>query len=402
MAGSSKAQDAAQLPAGAMEIKAEKANLFPLYSLIARRRIRYTPFFAVIVLIAVTISVAVSFLVTTVIARNVESITARVEQGALPFDGLMVFSSEGALNSFLEGDYRQLSHKINVTQVPCLKVESTVGPLYLLGDGVDLPDDTIELFFPISPSQTKGESNPQIIAWHMNEYGPLVELQWQHINVNSNQSEEHSPLYGWASVNPSTIENIPGFLPGVILEVDEGFSTSKGTVLAEIENKRYGASIIVSPFSGQTSLEKAAKGAFSIMHVVSILVLMATAVAITCVLIVAFLDRKRPLGIMRVLGGTTSDLARMMFVEAAYMGIPGIILGVFGGRYLTTFLEQGMTLPWSAYAVSILIGSVTIIAGVLIPVRLIKNANCHQLLNDRRVYLDSNPSCASCGLCGGI
>ena len=131
MAGSSKAQDAAQLPAGAMEIKAEKANLFPLYSLIARRRIRYTPFFAVIVLIAVTISVAVSFLVTTVIARNVESITARVEQGALPFDGLMVFSSEGALNSFLEGDYRQLSHKINVTQVPCLKVESTVGPLYL-------------------------------------------------------------------------------------------------------------------------------------------------------------------------------------------------------------------------------------------------------------------------------
>ena len=58
-------------------------------------------------------------------------------------------------------------------------------------------------------------------------------------------------------MNPSTIENIPGFLPGVILEVDEGFSTSKGTVLAEIENKRYGASIIVSPFSGQTSLEKA-------------------------------------------------------------------------------------------------------------------------------------------------
>ena len=30
---------------------------------------------------------------------------------------------------------------------------------------------------------------------------------------------------------------------------------------------------------------------------------------------------------MRVLGGTTSDLARMMFVEGAYMGIPGIIFG---------------------------------------------------------------------------
>ncbi|MFA6654341.1 MAG: hypothetical protein WCS57_00635, partial [Bacillota bacterium] len=59
-------------------------------------------------------------------------------------------------------------------------------------------------------------------------------------------------------------------------------------------------------------------------------------------------------------------------------------------------------LPWSAYAVSITTGLLTLIAGVYLPVRMIKNANCQQLLNDRPVYVVSNPSCEECGLCGGI
>ena len=46
MARSSNASRSEQVTVGAMEIKEAEANLFSLYSLIAKRRIRYTPVFA--------------------------------------------------------------------------------------------------------------------------------------------------------------------------------------------------------------------------------------------------------------------------------------------------------------------------------------------------------------------
>ena len=205
-------------------------------------------------------------------------------------------------------------------------------------------------------------------------------------------------------MNPSVIENIKGSKPCVLLNTTQLYSTNplRERLFRDLEKTSYGAARVITPLAGKVSLERATQGAFSYWHVISLIVLLGTAVAITCVLTVSFLGRKRPLGIIRVLGGTISDLARMMLVEAAYMGTPGIVLGVFAGKYLTGFLEQGSVLPWSAYVVSIVTGVLTLLAGVYLPIKLIKNANCDQLLNNKPVYVVSNPSCANCGLCGGV
>ena len=403
MERSSRAAHAEQSAAGAMEIKVTGTNLFPLYSLVAKRRIRYTPVFAVLVLCAVTVSVAASFLVTTVIARNVEMFSARVEEAFLPFDGMLLFASQEGLGTFMNKE-RYFRDKANLTVTNYVEVESTIGPLKLLGNGTDLETDAIELLFPWTPSQPLDAQGSEVKAWVIGKDGPESQFTWTDVKLVSQDESETHMLYGWASVNPSVIENSKGSKPCVILTTTQLYSTNplRDRLFRDLEKNSYGATRVITPLSGKVSLERATQGAFSFWHVASLIVLLGTAVAITCVLTVSFLGRKRPLGIIRVLGGTISDLARMMLVEAAYMGAPGIVLGVFAGRYLTVFLEQGSVLPASAYVVSIVTGVLTLIAGVYLPVKLIKNANCDQLLNNKPVYVVSNPSCANCGLCGGV
>ena len=143
MERSSKAAHAEQSATGAIEIKVTGTNLFPLYSLVAKRKIRYTPVFAVLVLCAVTVSVAASFLVTTVIARNVEMFSARVEEAFLPFDGMLLFASQEGLDTFMNKE-RYFRDKANLTVTNYVEVESTIGPLKLLGNGTDLETDAIE------------------------------------------------------------------------------------------------------------------------------------------------------------------------------------------------------------------------------------------------------------------
>ncbi len=404
MERSSKTSHAEQSAAGSMEIKVTRTNLFPLYSLVAKRRIRYTPVFAVLVLCAVTVSVAASFLVTTVIARNVEVFSARVEEAFLPFDGILLFASQEGLDNFIKRESSYFRNKANLTVTHYVEVESTIGPLKLLGNGADLERDAIELLFPWTPSQLLDTPGSEMKAWVIGENGLEEQFTWDDVKCKSEDESTAHMLYGWASVNPSVIENSKGSKPCVVLTTTQLYSTNplRDRLFRDLEKDSYGATRVITPLSGKVSLERATQGAFSFWHVASLIVLLGAAVAITCILTVLFLGRKRPLGIIRVLGGTISDLARMMFVEAAYMGTPGIIVGVFAGRYLTGFLEQGSVLPASAYIVSIVTGVLTLIAGVYLPLRLIKNATCDQLLNNKPVYVVSNPSCANCGLCGGV
>ncbi|MBP8614462.1 MAG: ABC transporter permease [Firmicutes bacterium] len=403
MARSSNASRSEQVTVGAMEIKEAEANLFSLYSLIAKRRIRYTPVFAVLILCSVIVSVAASFLVTTVIARNVETLSARVEEAVLPFDGLLIFASQEELDTFMKRE-KYFKDKATLTVTNYVEVESTIGPLRLIGNGLNLQNDTIELLFPWTPSQPLDTQVWEIKAWVMGRSGPETEFKWSDLECRCEDESTPHMLYGWASVNPSVIENIKGSKPCVVLNTTQLYSTNplRERLFRDLEKTSYGAARVITPLAGKVSLERATQGAFSYWHVISLIVLLGTAVAITCVLTVSFLGRKRPLGIIRVLGGTISDLARMMLVEAAYMGTPGIVLGVFAGKYLTGFLEQGSVLPWSAYVVSIVTGVLTLLAGVYLPIKLIKNANCDQLLNNKPVYVVSNPSCANCGLCGGV
>lgn len=387
-----------------LTIKRPKANAFPVYRLIAGRRIRYTPAFAIFVACSVFLSVTVSFLITTIIARNVEVLSAKVHEAGLPFDGFVVFSNQEDADDFMKRS-RTLSHRATLEPVLCGEVEAGCGRLFLIGTGTHLPEDTIEFLFPFVRETDADKTNHELIAWSPGN--PATRFQWKNVIAPETSKGDKAPapysLYGWASVNPSVLEKLPGQAPGLLITASKTYSTSplRDRLFRELENSARGARVI-TPFSGKVSLENATKGAFSYWQFISLIVLLAAATAITCVLTVSFLGRKRSLGILKVLGSTVADLRRTMSLEAAYLGTPSIILGIFAGKYLVRFLDTGSVLPWGAYAVASIIGALTLAAGVWLPLRLVRNANCDQLLSNRPVYVVSNPSCANCGLCGGI
>ncbi len=392
-----------RLPGQPFEIKRPKTNLHSVYRLIAHRRIRYTKVFAVLIAFSVFLSVTVSFVITTIIARNVEVLTAKVRPTRLPFHGIVTFEDQESLDDFV----KKIRFPGTVEQIEYLEVESNIGNLCLLGTGNHLPDDTIEFLFSFRPRQN--QSGYDVVAWAKDN--PSSKIQWANIIVPKSHEENFPGLYGWALVNPSVISKSAYARPGILLTVDEHYrfdplSKSDDRLVSKffhnIETGAPEGARVITPYSGRLSLKIATQGAFSSWQVISLIVLLAAAAAITCILTVSFLGRKRSLGILRVLGVTVTDLRRMMSLETAYIGTPGIILGVFAGKSLAQLLDSSAVLPGSAFIVAIITGTLTLIAGVWMPLRLIKNANCDQLLNNRPVYVFTNPSCANCGLCGGI
>lgn len=394
---------ASRLPGQPLEIKRPKVNLHSVYRLFAHRRIQYTKTFAILVAFSVFLSVTVSFVITTIIARNVEVLTAKVHPTKLPFHGIVTFESQESLDNFVN----RIRFPGTIEQIEYFEVESNIGKLFLLGTGDHLPNDTIELLYSFGPP--KAETISDIVAWA--EGNPSQKIQWANMIVPKSNEQSYPGLYGWALVNPSAKNRLSSWRPGIMLTLDEYYrfdpsSSSHDRFAAkffrDIENKAPKGAKVITPYSGKFSLESATEGAFSSWQAISLIVLLAAATAITCILTVSFLGRKRSLGILRVLGVTVTDLRRMMSLETAYIGTPGIILGVFAGKSLSQLLDSSAVLPRSAFIVAVITGTLTLVAGVWMPLRLIKNANCDQLLNNRPVYVFTNPSCANCGLCGGI
>jgi len=235
-----------------------------------------------------------------------------------------------------------------------------------------LPDDTIQLLFPFEPL---GKSpKPEVSAWV--DGNPSLKLEWPKYNSTRATGQTYPALYGWALVNPASISNLTNRRPGILLEFAEFymFDPMKSSCFSRvskfftgIENNAPEGATVITPYSGTISLKRATKGAFSSWQFISLIVLLSAAAAITCVLTVSFLGRKRSLGIFRVLGGTVTDLRRSMSLEAAYIGLPGIALGVFAGHNLARLLETGSILPGSAYVIAIITGVLTLVAGVWMP-----------------------------------
>lgn len=159
---------------------------------------------------------------------------------------------------------------------------------------------------------------------------------------------------------------------------------------------------IREPGKGTAMIRAAAKRAFLPWHAVSLAAVVVASAAISCVLAVAFVGRKKSLGVLKILGGTARDLARLLYAEALYMGVLGIPIGMAAGMAIVANrLGLPAITPW-CFVVSAASGATTLGFGVWIPMRLVRNASCDQLLHNRPVYAFSNPSCAKCGLCGGF
>lgn len=149
-------------------------------------------------------------------------------------------------------------------------------------------------------------------------------------------------------------------------------------------------------------VRRAARAAYLPWHAVSLAAAVVALSGIACVLSVSFVGRKKSLGIMKTLGGTTRDLMRLMALEATFMAAFGIPLGLLGGALMTGVYLGPQAISPLCFVVSLVFGVLSLGAGVYMPVRLVRNASCAALLLNRPVYAFSNPSCAQCGLCGGF
>lgn len=394
-----------------------QVSLSFLYRLFAFRRIMQKPIFAVFIALSVALTVAVSFIVTVLISQQVYLLSRRVQNTALPFDAVAIFRDSETFQAFWRRkNYWKRNADLGIFSV--VEVDSPVGPLTLIGTGQDIPKDTICFLYSLFPETSQITSNLagknttlgssaingcSFVAWPKNN--PAYRLEWK--NVVSKPVSDKA-LYGWAYVNPESLLNVPGSQTGVQFRLKSttvgSQSKEREKIFREIEklSANYPGTMVITPLTGKVVLETQTKRSFAIWQMVSLFVLLASSVAISCVLTVSFLSRKRSFGIMRVLGITTKEIRNMMLVEVAWVGVPGIILGLATGMWLSEKIT--VLSGWSSGAVvfSCLMGIGTMLLGVWLPIHLMKNATCEQLLNNRPVYAFSNPSCANCGLCGGF
>ena len=186
---------------------------------------------------------------------------------------------------------------------------------------------------------------------------------------------------------------------GVVFAVASSFLTLAAIVAS---TRDLSSRVLDGDAKGLALAEAVARRASLPFVVMSALTLCIAGAAISCVLAVGFIGRKRSLGILKVLGATVRDLYRLFALETCVLGGLGIPVGLILGLFLTTtFLGKSAAIP-ACYAVSLAFGVAALALGVYLPLRLVRNGSCDQLLKNRPVYAASNSSCAKCGLCGGF
>lgn len=125
------------------------------------------------------------------------------------------------------------------------------------------------------------------------------------------------------------------------------------------------------------------------------------------ILLLGFLQRKRSFGILKALGASHNEARAVLMLEAAVTSVAGAALGLAGSAAGLALLRASAVggdyrlTPASVSLAVVFTVSIGMLAGH-IPGRLCRDATVDQLLHNRRVYLDTNPSCAQCGRCGGF
>ena len=341
----------------------EQPLAWPLVKMMSARRVKQQWAVSAAIALAVAATVALSYVVTAWVGVKMSGLRDRAAAVSLPFDCVVLFERDEDLQAFLR-DKAKWEAVSRMRVFPWAIVDGQGGSLTVLGlaDVVDL--------------SRQGATQP---------FQPVCDS-----------------LPGWAQGSAVVVGSLPGAKQGAVFEFT-GARDQRPAFLAELQGlgTRYSCTV-VSEISGRVLAEEASGRAFGAWQMVSFLVALMSAVAISCILAASFLGRKRTFGILKVLGTTTAGLTRLMFAEVALMGAAGIPLGVAVGLLLVV-----SSLGWPAvtvwcFAVSASFGVLALALGVVLPAVLIRNGSCDQLLNNRPVYAMTNPSCAKCGLCGGF
>lgn len=319
------------------------------------RRVRQNRAVTVIVTLAIAFTVASSFALTALIGSMMRGLARRTAPVELPFDAIVLFDKASDCTVFLQGRAKWEDMAV-LSVAPWARADAPHVGLTLIGK-----DDL-----------SQGELHPVT-----------------------------SSLPGWRYASPATVRALPGAGEAVVFAFVAG--ADKGRFLDEVAKlQRLYDCTTVTERSGSTLAESASRWAFLPWQFISLGVLMMSAAAISCVLAVAFLGRKRSLGILKVLGSTTMGLRRLFLLETALMGGMGVPLGFLSGSGVVMWALGQSAVTVSCFLVSAFFGLAALAFGVILPVRLVRNGSCDQLLNNRPIYAVTNPSCAKCGLCGGF
>ncbi len=364
-----------------------------LVASIARRRRKAERLAYAFMTFAVALTVAASFVVTCMIGRAGNHLDERLTFAPLPVDAMLFDGTAQGIDPVRWQGVAQAE------EFPCLRVDSRVGPLFVLGLAKNAPSGTVLLAGDAYRDALGGGGS---IALFDSSNGRLLGTWAVAPAEEFLPGSSATPFWGWAS--PESVAAAGKASPGVPLTGisftlflnDQDGKDALARSLSGLE----GVSVFM-PETGRRTVARALKAAYLPWQAVSAISAVTAASSVACVLAVLFLGRKRVFGILKVMGVTRADLWRLVLAEATVLGSWGLPLGIALGWVLNHTIVRA-PVGFIAYVASAGLGLASLFCGAALPVLLVKNATCDQLLNNRPVLAISNPSCAECGLCGGF
>ncbi len=146
---------------------------------------------------------------------------------------------------------------------------------------------------------------------------------------------------------------------------------------------------VISRFHGQQMAGGLLSGVFSTGRIVIILIMLFCSLGVLNVLLLAFLERQRVLGIFKALG-TFNDEVRMMLLQEGFLtAFVGIIAGTVGTWIVVTLLNRYTLVTYVTSVRSFIIAGLIAVAvfyvGAALPSGMARNMTVQDLLHRRRI-----------------
>lgn len=167
------------------------------------------------------------------------------------------------------------------------------------------------------------------------------------------------------------------------------FASSAGsTARAELEKVAAGLALEANPLTRiQGAVSDALGRVFGLFDALAIVAVLVAALGIVNTLAMGVVDRVREIGVLRAIGMTRRQVSRMVVVEAAILGLVGIVLGTLVGLAVGAILlaftggfTPGLALPWPSIWTAAVIGVAGSLIAAYYPSRLASNVSIVQAL----------------------
>ncbi len=146
---------------------------------------------------------------------------------------------------------------------------------------------------------------------------------------------------------------------------------------------------MISRIHGQQMAGGLLSGVFSTGRIVIFLILLFCALGVLNVLLLAFLERQRDLGVFKALG-TFNDEVRMMLLQEGFLtALLGVIVGTVGTWIVVTLLIRHTLVPYAmtprSFIIAALVAAAVFYVGAALPSGMARDMTVQDLLHRRRI-----------------